>query len=382
MPYVSPIPLGSDVQIMTGLIGYVIIAFLLLKDKFIISHREITIILLGLFFLVYVNVDESTYQFRKAIGPIYGFSIYYIAKNYKDNFNIKILNVVLSLYFLAAVVQFVSPGFFELTFENFIRVAKYSSASTRGLTSLTTEPGFLGTICIYIILIQDWYYKNKGLSKDRQYYVRLIAATILILLSKSGAGYILLFLLLAFKSLAFIKRYWYLFTIAMALGIVIVLQTDEISGNKGLSDLVKVLQSSSPQDLLKVSSLSMRVNPILVGIQGAIEEPLGRGSGAFTTQASMVYLQNNIDQIYPFYLRDRLLFEISLDSVSTFGKYIFEYGVFFLLYLFLIFIGLNVRKSGVFIFFLLLTGLAFALPIVYPPIWLIFGLYSRRVKMQ
>jgi len=382
MPYVSPIPLGSDVQIVTGLIGYLIIGILLLKDKFVVTPREFFILILGLFFIVYINFDEPTYQFRKAIGPLYAFGVYYVAKNYKDSINLKIIDLVLLIYFSATVVQYLAPGLFDLTFERFIRESKYTTGTSRGVTSLAPEPSFLGIVCVYILLIQDWVYSRVSHQKNRMYYVRMIAAILMILLSKSGAGYILLFLFFASKSTVYIKKYWFLIIIIGSIGVGVIVNTDRVSGNKGLSDLIGVLKSTSPKDLLRVSSLSNRVNPVIVGVAGAIDKPLGRGSGSFTTQAKDVYLEKGIDQIYPSYMRDRLLYEISSDSVSTFGKYTFEYGIFFLTYLFLILIGLNFKKTGLFTVFLLLTGLLFSLPIVYPPLWLIFGLYDRKIKIN
>jgi hypothetical protein len=120
------------------------------------------------------------------------------------------------------------------------------------------------------------------------------------------------------------------------------------------------------------------VNPILVGLYGAYEKPLGRGSGAFTTQAKHVYLDNGLEEIYPAHMRERLLYEISSDSVSSFGKYLFEYGIFFILYLLLILSGLDVKRTGLFTVFLVLIGLLFSLPIVYPPIWLIYGMFDKK----
>lgn len=385
MPYVSPVPLGSDIQIVTGFLGYIIIFVLLLKDRFLMDKREILIFFISLFFLLYINFDEPTYQFRKAIGPIYSFGIYFIAKYYNKYFKLRILDIVLIIYFVGALTQYLSPGLFNLTFEHFIRMSKYSAEVTyRGVASLTPEPSFLGIICVFILIIQDWYYKKNDLIRDKSYYIRVLVCIFLVIISKSGAGYILLFLFGASKSFSHVKKYWFPLTLVVVIGIFVIVNTDRISNNKGLSDLVMILKSSSPKDLLRVSSLSNRVNPIIVGITGAIEEPLGRGSGSFTTQAREVYLRNGLEEIYPpgAYLRGKLLQEISVDSVSTFGKYIFEYGIFFLLYLFLIFAGLNFRKAGAFSVFLIMTSLLFALPIVYPPLWLIFGLYDKKVKMS
>ena len=376
MPYVSPFPLGSDIQVLTGFVGYLIMLVLLLKDKFILDKRELLILGLGIFFIFYINLDEPTYQFRKAIGPIYGFGIYYVTKNYNKYFNIKVLTWVILIYLIAGMTQYFSSGLFNSTFENFIRMAKYTANSTRGLTSLTPEPSFLGTICIYILIIQDWFYKN--ISKDRYYYYRLFTCVLIILLSKSGGGYILLFLFIVYKSLGFFKRYWHLMILFTTLFFVVIANIDRDLGNKGLSDLVGILKSTSPKQLLGVSSLANRVNPILVGINGAFEKPLGRGSGSFTTQAKVVYLNNKLQEIYPQQIRDKLYAEISEDSVSTFGKYVFEYGIFFLLYLFLVLIGLNFKETGLFIVFVVMTGLLFSLPIVYPPIWLVFGLYDKK----
>ena len=120
------------------------------------------------------------------------------------------------------------------------------------------------------------------------------------------------------------------------------------------------------------------MNPILVGLYGAYERPLGRGSGSFTTQAKQVYIENDLEDIYPAHMRSRLLYEISSDSVSSFGKYLFEYGIFFLLYLMLIFSGLDLKQAGLFTIFLVLIGLLFSLPIVYPPIWLIYGIFDKK----
>lgn len=381
MPYVSPIPLGSDVQIITGLIGYLIIGFLLLKDKFLVNPRELFIFLLGFIFIVYVNPNESTYQFRKAIGPLYAFGVYFVAKKYKDYISLRVIDLVLVIYFLGAIVQYISPSLFQSSFEFLIRESKYSTGTNRGVTSLAPEPSFLGIVCIYILLIQDWAYIRFNSTKDKMYYFRMFMAIFMILLSKSGAGYILLFLFIALKSTSYLKKYWILMSIVLISFIFLVFKIENISGNKGVSDLVSVLKSTSPKDLLRVSSLSNRVNPVIVGVAGAIEKPFGRGSGSFTSQAKKVYLEKGIDKIYPFYMRDRLLYEISSDSVSTFGKYIFEYGIFFVIYLFLVLIGLDFRQSGPFTAFLLLSGLLFSLPIVYPPLWLIFGFYHRKIKI-
>jgi len=381
MPYVSPIPLGSDVQIITGLIGYLIIGALLLKDKFLVNPREFIIFLLGFLFIFYINTNESTYQFRKAVGPLYAFGVYFVAKKYKDYINLKVLDLALFIYFSGSLVQFISPSLFQMTFEFFIRESKYSIGTARGVTSLAPEPSFLGIVCVYILLIQDWIYKRHNLSKNKSYYLRMFAAIFMILLSKSGAGYILLFLFIGSNFISYFRKYWTLILIILAIFFSVLFNIENVSGNKGLSDLVSVLKSTSPKDLLRVSSLSNRVNPVIVGVAGALEKPFGRGSGSFTTQAKDVYLEKNIDKIYPFYMRDRLLYEISSDSVSTFGKYIFEYGVFFVIWLALVLIGLNFKESGTFTVFLLLSGLLFSLPIVYPPLWLIFGIYDRKIKI-
>ena len=377
MPYVSPIPLGSDVQIMTGLIGYAVLIALLLKDKFTVDKRELVILLTCLIFIFYININEPTYQFRKAIGPLYSFSVFYIAKRYNSYFNIKILSGVIIIYLAGAVTQYISPGLFNQTFEHFIRVAKYSATTGRGVTSLSPEPSFLGIVCIFILIIQDWFYIDS--TKDRSYYYRLAACIFMILLSKSGGGYVLLFLYFASKTTVYLKHYWYIIVIVAITGIAVVSNIEIKAGNKGLSDLIGVLRSTSPKDLLRVSSFSNRVNPIIVGLYGAYEKPLGRGSGSFTTEAKEVYLENDIDEIYPSYLRDRLLYEISIDSVSSFGKYLFEYGLIFIFYLILILSGLDFKRAGPFTVFLVLIGLLFSLPIVYPPIWIIYGVFDRKV---
>ena len=376
MPYVSPVPLGTDIQVLTGLVGYMILFVLLYKDRFLVDKRELLILGLCLFFVFYINIEESTYQVKKAIGPLYSFGIFYIAKRYNHYFSIRVLTIVIVIYLIGTITQLISVDLFKMTFEHLLRESKYSAAGIRGVTSLSPEPSFLGIICIYLLVIQNWFY--KGEKKDKFYYFRFAACVFMILFSKSGGGYVLLFLFTASQFMGYIKKYWYI-GLFMGIGLgVSVATTDPISGNKGLSDLVSLLKSTSPKDLLRVSSLSNRVNPIIVGLYGAYEKPLGRGSGSFTTQAQHVYLDNGLEDIYPVHMRSRLLYEISNDSVSSFGKYLFEYGIFFLLYLMLILSGLDFKQAGLFTVFLILIGLMFSLPIVYPPIWLIYGMFDKK----
>jgi hypothetical protein len=379
LPYVSPLPLGSDVQITAGLVAYFILFIFFLKDKVKLTPRELFILSLCFLFLFYINFDESTYQFRKAIGPLYGFGILYLAKRYNAELNRSIIFWVIGIYFVAAITQLLSPTIFSLTFENFIRVSKYSSTTGRGLTSLCTEPSFFGIICVYLIILLDWSHRN--IKKDRSYYVAVITCILMVVLSKSGTGYILCFLLFAYKSRVIIKRYWYVGVFVIVAGIVTLSQTKgAVSGNKGLSDLIEILKVTEPSKLLYVSSFSNRINPIIVGVMGFVDSPLGKGSGAFTIEGKEVYNKYKLYEIYPAFQRDRLLYEISIDSVSTFGKYIFEYGLFFILYLLALLFGLNYKAINPFILFLLLTSFLFGLPIVYPPMWLLFGLFDKGVR--
>tara|TARA_B110000046_G_scaffold54094_2_gene60533 strand:- start:6014 stop:7279 length:1266 start_codon:yes stop_codon:yes gene_type:complete len=376
MPYVSPVPLGTDIQVLTGLVGYMILFVLLYKDRFLVDKRELLILGLCLFFVFYINIEESTYQLKKAIGPLYSFGIFYIAKRYNHYFSIRVLTIVIVIYLIGTITQLISVDLFKMTFEHLLRESKYSAAGIRGVTSLAPEPSFLGVICIFILIIQNWFYKGK--KRDKYYYYRFAACAFMILLTKSGMGYVLFFLFLGSQFMGYIKKYWYI-SLFVGIGFVFFMATAKpISGNKGLSDLIGVLKSTSPRDLLRVSSFSNRVNPILVGLYGAYERPLGRGSGSFTTQAKQVYIENDLEDIYPAHMRSRLLYEISSDSVSSFGKYLFEYGIFFLLYLMLIFSGLDLKQAGLFTIFLVLIGLLFSLPIVYPPIWLIYGIFDKK----
>lgn len=376
MPYVSPVPLGTDVQVLTGIVGYVVLFALLMKDKFLIDKRDLLVLGLCLFFVFYINLEESTYQLKKAIGPLYSFGVFYVAKRYNHYFSKRILSLVIIIYLIGAITQLISADLFKITFEHFLRESKYAPDGIRGVTSFTPEPSFLGIICIYLLVIQNWFY--EGEKKDKFYYYRFAACVVLILLSKSGGGYVLLFLFLASQYISYFKKYWY---IGLFLGIgfgIFITTAGPSRGNKGLNDLMSVLKTTSPKDLLRISSLANRINPILVGLHGFYEKPLGRGSGSFTTQGRIVYLESGLEDIYPASNRPRLLYEISLDSVSSFGKYLFEYGIFFILYLLLIVTRLDFKRTGLFTLFLVLIGLMFSLPIVYPPIWIIYGIFNKK----
>ena len=380
LPYISLVPLGSDIQIVSGLVAYMVIFVLALRENLLFDKRELFLLFLCFIFIFHADFGDGSYQFRKAIGPLYAFGVFYVAKRYNQLFDKRILVAAVAIYFFSAIVQLISPELFSLTLERFIRVSKYDDTTGRGLTSLTTESGFLGFIAIYLTIILKLLY--KGLPRDRSYYITLGMLILLIILSKSGGGYVLLFLYLVYNSRVLLVKYWRGLSLAgISLFIIILASPINFQGsNKGIIELIRLMEVRDLKMVLYNPSLSVRVNPVIVGWYGFLDNPAGNGSGTFPRQALTVYYKHDINKLYLDRQQERLIFEMKNDSVSAVGKYFFEYGIFFMVYLVALFAGINYHKIDLYVLSLLIIGLLFSLPIVYPPTWIIVGLLAKLPK--
>ena len=383
LPYVSPIPIGSDVQLMSGLIAFFIIFLLTLRDKFVLGTQDILLFGLSIFFLLYVNPKDDSYQIRKAIGPLYGLGIFYITKKYFHHFNFRIVQLVIVIYLLAGLTQLFSPSLYQLTFEHFIRESKYAAGVARGINSLTPESSFLGIVSIYLMLILEWF-RERAAIQNKKFKTLYFLCIFLVLLSKSGTGYILLFGFLVFKFWKRLKKYWYVFVIGAIFGLVVLANVPiGLINNKGFNNLIQLASVTTNFDLIwRLGSLANRVSPVIVGIYGFLDNPLGYGSGSFTVYAVDVFFKHNMESIFPGWQIPRLIQEISSDSNSTFGKYLFEYGVFYLIFLFTLLYYIDYRRMNIFTLFLVLTSILFSLPIVYPPIWVFLGINTKQVVQE
>lgn len=382
MPYISPVPLGSDVQIMSGLVAYFILLFVVLKTDLIFNWKEFVLLIFCFISLLYVNPEvPESYQFRKAIGPLFGFGIYLVTIRHHMKFRRSTFVAGISAYLLAGFTQVFSKGLFDLTFERLIRTSKYLPTGTRGITSLSPEPGDLGFVMIYCLLFLEWFHTKRGYKRDNTYWYLLISIVILIILSKSGTGYIFLTLYIAYKGRLYLKKPKVLVSLFF-LGIFGFSILNSIGSNKGLHDVIQlanIVINVDPRALLYMTSISVRLSPILVSFNHFMEHPFGTGNGTFPVFAVDVYYAAGLENFFPktSYLRYKLPRDLAIDSNSTIAKYIFEYGLFFAVYLITILSMIDRKELGLFAIFLFVISLSFSLPIVFPPLWMLLGLYAK-----
>ena len=383
LPYVSPLPLGSDVQVVSGLVAFIILFAVFLRHDIVLKGSELLLLLFCIISIIYINPEvPEAYQLRKAIGPLFGFGIYLTAKKYNTHFSRSIAVFAVALYLVAGITQLLSDQLFNLTFEKIIRTAKYAREGSRGITSICPEPGDLGFVMIYTLLLVEWLHNKRGYARDWVYKGLIAGIIFLVLLSKSGTGYIFITLYGIYRGRKFLLRPSTIFSLLIVGLLLFLILQNSFRMNKGLHDiiqLVNVVWNLDPRLLLYMTSISVRLSPILVSFNNFFSHPFGLGNGTFPVYAVDVYFEAGLNHFFPqtAYLQYKLPRDLAIDSNSTLAKYIFEYGIFFLIYLLTLIVNIDKKELGVFAVFLLLISLSFSLPIVFPPLWLIIGIYTK-----
>jgi len=160
MPYVSPIQLGSDIQPLVGIFGFLLLLIALIEKKIFLSKFDLYFFFIAIISLIYINFNLPVeYEFRKRIGLLFAFIVYMAIKIYYKQFSYKVFKIVIWMYFISAILQILSPTIFEHTIGLVVRDIK-TDMSVRGVTSLCTEPSYLSFMGIFFIFVLN-YFNNK-----------------------------------------------------------------------------------------------------------------------------------------------------------------------------------------------------------------------------
>lgn len=373
-PYVSIYPLNTDIQPLVGIVSFTIILFLGYYKRLKVQNIDIFFFLITIYSLLSFG-NNSDYQLRKTIGLFFAFLIYLSAKNVKQYFSFKVFYYSVWIYFLGALVQIFANGIFNIIMIHFVRAIK-TDMSTRGITVFCTEPSFVAWMGIFFIFILFFFKKNYSQSIPKyKLYIVLSISIFLIVASKSGTGilvgisFLILYIFLKFKFLPKIIL-GSIFSLMLVLFV-----NSNIHDGRGAALLKKVI--TSPNLILYDSSAAVRFSQFYIGTLSLFENPLGTGSGSFTTTAKKIYKKYDLDNIIPKISQKRVKQELS-SAVSTFAKYTIEMGDIFIIFIIIMFVSVNIN---IFIFLYIIFSIVFSFPIVFPPIWLLFAIYNRRIKL-
>lgn len=364
MPFVSPYPIGADVQPLAAVFAAAL--FLVnasSKGKIRLTYFEIFFLLFAIISVFYFPVGGG-FDLGKRAAPLCAFFVYHASSRYLHRLPVRALYLAAFLSTLGVFWHRFSPGTFIGVADNFVRTVKISDFSNnvgRGASGFSAEPSFAAAVSITHALISYFLYRLGRISYLA--FATLLASSVIsIFLTRSGLGFVFgVSILAVFVSCNIsIKR-----ALMGGCGLVfmlVIMNNFDLSHSRGGMIMKAFLKN--PASILDDASIVERLVGFHVGITSLKSYPLGRGVGGYPSAAQEAYTENHLMNIYA---SGRPQVQ---ETVSSFGYYTAELG---LLFLFLVF-RLLARSlfydpfsiSAVFLSFLFIFGgFSLALPLIY-----------------
>jgi hypothetical protein len=378
LPFISPYPIGSDAQPIAFLLGASLIFLLFLENNLKLSLLESIFILLSLFSLIFLGIDNfGEFDIKQRLGLFFGAVTFIAASKLFYIFSFKVLALASFVNFFGVLWHLISPDSFVPVAELFIRKVKLVEISTRGVSGFAPENSFASILAIFHIVLAYYFYSQNKCSKQ-SFIILSILAVLVIVMTSSGSGYMFAFLLLAifilskltpkvvFTSLIFIPIIMFAF-----------LQSSLVDSRGGA--LVK-LAINNPSLLLVDGSIAERALALDIGFKSLITYPFGKGAGAYSTIAPYIEEKFSLSLKYPSARKGVMMKE----TISPFARYLTEIGLVFIVfsaYLFLKAFRWNSYSLISVTFAFLLFIVSFS--IIFPPTYFLLASslkFTPRVK--
>ena len=183
------------------------------KGEIRLRKLELYFLIVALISFVYINpFNEYDYYIFKRVGLLFGFLVFYVYSRYWHIVKPKYILAGIYVNFIAAIAHFMFTELFANIAGNITRVIKIKDMDGhRGVSGLAPEPGFLGAMCAFFILISYILLNERKISK-KQFRVVFFLSVIMMFMTKSGTAMLFLFVLLGlfflFGRYALWKKVW------------------------------------------------------------------------------------------------------------------------------------------------------------------------------
>jgi hypothetical protein len=373
-PFASFYPLSTDVQpvvfFFAGIILFPIKSYEFNGTKFL----YIFLIIFSLFTLFYVNMD-SDFKIIKRLGFTTGVILFFSIQNNFKYLSSTLLKNIAIIHILAMFLQLISPEIFNITLLKFINRNTYFANDSRGQHGLNAEQGGASAV-MFALYLSAFYFKNtlSILTKKDviNYNITMLLAIIGLIMARAGLSGILL-IAITLLSIPKKNRTLYLIILFFTLIILISFIINKVTFFEiRVLDILKVALENPSLLLYYDSSISERLIGLMYGFFSLLHHPLGFGGGGYSIAAK------EVEYLYHF----SLLFPTARpqidDTVSTTGIYLAEYGIFYVIFLCILFIHcyknnfLNIITLSI-----LLSFLFFSFSIAFPVTWLIFSILIK-----
>jgi len=372
LPFVSPVPAPSDVQLPAFVVASLIIAIDLAKGRFTFNWVEGVFLSVAIWSFCFV-LPGSPFTFRERIGIFFAFEIYYVVKKYAPLFSPRLLTIAVFVTCATSIIQLVLPELYGAVAPLVVRTVKDLSEGGRGASGPSAEPSFLAAMALAHGLLGIYYFVVGRISRGTFRGVVSMSAVSL-LLSKSATGFMYLGILAAIGAAYYLFRgmtvgRWVALLVSIAVLFMVVL--GPLAQSRGpviLQDLYY-----NPERVLADGSAQERVRCLTIGVLSCARYPLGAGGGAYPVVANEMNRTYNIDRIFEFARRDTIT-----GVLNAGGMYLTELGIVFVLFLgVILYASMRVEVFHLLFSVLALLFLLFSFSVTFPLTWLLLGLAAR-----
>jgi hypothetical protein len=197
-PYMSPVRTPFDTQPYALIIGMVVVLGrasgkeVLAAKGLVLWPFILTLLATG----SWLQHGATLSGFRSMAGYLTVAVVSFAASLTVSSLSGKHLRWIVAVWFLVGAVQ----RFFLPTFGAAF-IVRMSTSPTRGVTSLAAEPSFYAIICVFFLLLND-YFRARGDYGRKSYLATGSIVALCLFLAASGLGFILLAIYLAARAIS------------------------------------------------------------------------------------------------------------------------------------------------------------------------------------
>jgi hypothetical protein len=372
LPFISPLPTESDVQLPAFVFGLLILARDVAHDRARFDWVDLAFVCVAIWSFFYV-LPGGEFVLRTRIGLLMAFIIFYVAKRHAALFSPKTVYAAIVLNFVATLVQWLRPDVFALMIPYMVRTLK-AIEQNRGFSGLSAEPSFLAAMAVVQGMLMFYFYR-AGRTRRGTFVTAGLMALATILLSRSATGFAYLLIACVIYLLYFAIRglrpsVWFVFLASGA--VAIALMVGPLATTRGGAIVVSLYEN--PGQVVTDGAIQERAASLSIGVLSVPDNLLGWGGGGFSAAAAEVDQKYHLEKLFP-YANPAVLGGV----LSSGGLYLAECGVVFIAFLYVIFKA-SLRFE---VFHLLFCTMAFlfilvSFSIAFPLTWLLLGLAERK----
>jgi hypothetical protein len=378
-PYLSPVPLSSDVQLLAAVLAVLTLFACWFIDKIPMKLTLVDLVLLfvALVYLVYVLPTEWQNPgdvLRKTTAVLLGFIIYLASRLGGSALSPRVVFFAAGFHLFAAALQDFAPTLHKAAIQPFLGQVRV--AEDRGVGGACSEPSFLANIAILIPLCA-WIVSSraeKPLSKN-QWILIWFCSLGMVGLSQAATAAVYGLVTLAVFGISRSVKSAAITTVALAAGLFGLIAGADSLPKSRVTELVQVAVKS-PRLIIEDPSASMRLVGHYIAGPSLKEKPLGNGKIKLDQDYFWdIWNKYNLDSWYEvevsrlsgqYYALGYGLTDVGANTLRMGWVFALIIAVWMACYR-------GTRFSPAVISFVFL-GVFSSIPIVFPAYWVLLGL--------